>query len=183
MNFTISKKNMIIYGVLFAIAIVLGIIVGCCGRDAGAGLYVTLAISMFGLLPFAKRFVLWVGRKVVDFATTLDLIFVMTILFAGLYSNSYYYVHVSYWLFVLGAFLYMVLAILMRYVLYILIDIKDSLHKLAYGENSENLASKAPVSVPNDMKQCPKCGQMIRQTAKKCRYCGEWLNEENKGEE
>lgn len=28
----------------------------------------------------------------------------------------------------------------------------------------------------DNMKRCPKCGQMVRQEALKCRYCGYWFN-------
>lgn len=31
----------------------------------------------------------------------------------------------------------------------------------------------------DDMKRCPKCGQMVKAIAKKCRYCGYWFEEEN----
>ena len=29
----------------------------------------------------------------------------------------------------------------------------------------------------DDMKKCPKCGQMVKSVAKKCRYCGYWFEE------
>ncbi|MCD8378011.1 MAG: zinc ribbon domain-containing protein [Candidatus Gastranaerophilales bacterium] len=181
MNFSISKQNLIIWGSLLAVALITGIIVGCNSKDAGIGLYTTLAIVALGICPYVKRFILFVGRNVIDFATTLDLILGLTILVAGIYycANEY----ISYWWFVLGALLYVVITVLKNYTLYLLIDIRDSLHKLAYGEDTETTTKKAPVaSVVEDTKQCPKCGQMIKQSAKKCRYCGEWINEENKGD-
>ena len=180
MNFYVSKEKLILWGVLSLIAIITGIIVGCNVHDGGVGLYTTFAIVALGAYPYVKKLILYVGRHAVDFATTLDLILGASILFAGIYCANEY---LSYWWFVLATLLYVVATALKNYVLYLLIDVRDSLHKLAYGENTEKQASKAPVSIPNDMKQCSKCGQMIKQTAKKCRYCGEWLNEEVKGEE
>lgn len=183
MNFTISRKNLIIWGSLLAVAVITGIIVGCNSKDAGIGLYTTVAIVALGVCPYVKRFILFVGRNAIDFATTLDLILGLTILVVGIYCCSYDE-YISYWWFVLGALLYVVITVLKNYTLYLLIDIRDSLHKLAYGEDAEAATKKACiVSVAEDMKQCPKCGQMIKQSAKKCRYCGEWINEESKGDE
>ncbi len=33
-----------------------------------------------------------------------------------------------------------------------------------------------PVDAPGDRKQCPLCGEMIAASAKKCRYCGHYLD-------
>lgn len=177
MNFSISKQRLIIYGILFVFAIILGGILGYFGKDAGIGLYTTLTVSMFGLLPFVKKFVLWIGRKVIDFTTTLDLVFVMTILYAGAYYKSTisaYEDSISYGWCVLAAFLYMILAALKNYVLYLLIDIRDSLKKISDSipDNSEQVESSI------DNKKCPHCGAEIKASAKKCRYCGEWLTKD-----
>ena len=34
-------------------------------------------------------------------------------------------------------------------------------------------------SIDDDSKTCPNCGKRIKQSAKKCRYCGTWLDETN----
>lgn len=178
MNFFVSKVKLILWGTLALIALIIGLIVGCNVEDAGIGLYTTCAIIVLGVCPYVKRFILFVGRNVIDFATTLDIILGFTILVSGIYCTQN--LHVNYWWFVLGTLLYTIIAVLKNYTLYLLIDIRDSLHKLAYDEDIE---AKKSVQSEDDMKQCPKCGQMIKQTAKKCRYCGEWLQEENKGDE
>ncbi len=195
MNFTISRKNKIIWGRLLAAVVIIGIIssliIGCiAGFKIGIGeailmgfyiptvIIIVPAIVFYYIVPYVKRFILYVCRKVIDFVTTLDLIIGLIILVAGI-DNS-----IDYGWFVLGALLYIIITVLKNYAMYLLIDIRDSLHKLAYGEDAEATTKKAPVaSVAEDMKQCPKCGQMIKQSAKKCRYCGEWINEESKGDE
>jgi len=186
MNFFISEKNLAIYATLFVIAAIAGIIVGCRVSDGGVGLYTTLAIMTFGLLPFVKRIVLFIGRKVIDFASTVDLVIVMSILVFGIFykaNSGYFGQMLSYWWFVLAAFLYLVYAALKNYVLYLLIDIRDSLHKLAHGDkesiNDNTDDSNSIEDVPEDSKYCPYCGKIIKKIAKKCRYCGEWLNNEN----
>jgi len=176
MNFFVSKDKLILWGALCLIALITGIIVGCKVEDAGVGLYTTCAIIALGLCPYVKRFILFVGRNVIDFATTLDLILGATILIAGIYCTNEF--SINYWWFVLGTLLYTIVTVLKNYTLYLLIDIRDSLHKLAYGEEKGTV--KPAIQVADDTKQCPKCGQMIKKTAKKCRFCGEWLNEENK---
>ena len=179
MNFFISRDKLILWGSLALIAVITGIIVGCKVEDAGIGLYTTCAIVALGACPYVKRFILLVGRNVIDFTTTLDIILGFTILVSGVYCTQN--LGVNYWWFVLGTLLYTVITVLKNYVLYLLIDIRDSLHKLAYGEEKETV--KPVPQVADDVKQCPKCGKEIKKTAKKCRFCGEWLNEENKGDE
>lgn len=184
MNFFISQKTLAIYGTLFLTAIILGVIVGIKMSDGGLGLYTALAVATFGLFPFVKKLVLYIGRLAVDFATTVDLIFVMTILVAGVFykanGGGFYGELVSYWWFVLAAFLYLVFAALKNYTLYLLVDIRDSLHKLAFGTSSEYADDNILTDEPkDDTKICPNCGKQIKKTAKKCRYCDTWLEERN----
>ncbi len=52
-------------------------------------------------------------------------------------------------------------------------------------ENSSNICDKdAPPQQPNEQhsehKACPFCGEQILSIAKKCRYCGEFLDDKNK---
>ena len=179
MNFFISRKNLTIYGLLFLAAIIAGIIVGYKVNDGWIGLYTTLAIATLGVMPFVKKMILYLGRKAVDFATTLDLILVMTILFAGIY-----YKLVSYWWFVLVAFLFLVIMALKNYVLYLIVDIRDSLHRIAYSKLAPKREQNVGIEIlKEDEKKCPYCGKAIKIAAKKCRFCNNWLTEEgNSGE-
>lgn len=76
-----------------------------------------------------KNIVLKVARWLLDFSTTLDALMGAIILITGIYicRDSY----INYWWFVLGAFLYSLIALIKDYALYLLVDIRDSLKILA----------------------------------------------------
>lgn len=76
-----------------------------------------------------KNLVLKVARWLLDFSTTLDALMGVIILITGISVCQDGYI--NYWWFVLGAFLYTLIALVKDYALYLLVDIRDSLKVLA----------------------------------------------------
>lgn len=78
-----------------------------------------------------KKPVLEVGRWLLDFATTLDVLSGILILLAGIPISMNSYGNVPYWWFIVGAFVYSLIMLVKDYVLYLLVDIRDSLKILS----------------------------------------------------
>ena len=72
-----------------------------------------------------------VGRWLLDFATTLDVLSGVLILLAGIPISMNSYGNVQYWWFIVGAFVYSLIMLVKDYVLYLLVDIRDSLKILS----------------------------------------------------
>ncbi len=72
-----------------------------------------------------------VGRWLLDFATTLDVLSGILILLAGIPISMNSYGNVPYWWFIVGAFVYSLIMLVKDYVLYLLVDIRDSLKILS----------------------------------------------------
>lgn len=78
-----------------------------------------------------KNPVLEVARWLLDFATTLDVLSGVLILLAGIPISMNSYGNVPYWWFIVGAFVYSLIMLVKDYVLYLLVDIRDSLKILS----------------------------------------------------
>lgn len=76
-----------------------------------------------------KDVVLKVARWLLDFSTTIDVLTGIIILIIGITICKDGYI--NYWWFVLGAFIYTLIALVKDYALYLLVDIRDSLKILA----------------------------------------------------
>lgn len=85
-----------------------------------------------------KNLVLKVARWLLDFSTTVDVLTGLTILISGIFICQD--TGFNYWWFVLGAFLYSLIALVKDYALYLLVDIRDSLKILA--DKAKNIDNK-----------------------------------------
>ncbi len=104
-------------------------------------LFFTISILFCGKI---KNLVLKVSRWLLDFGTTLDVLSGIIILLAGIPISMNSYGNVPYWWFIAGAFVYSLVMLVKDYVLYLLVDIRDSLKilsdkaKLEMNESDKN---------------------------------------------
>lgn len=97
----------------------------------GGVLILTLTIL---LCMKIKNIVLNVGRKLLDFTTALDVIIAIVIVVVGFFTNENNINLDSdnnFYLYVIGGIVYILIALLKDYILYLLIDIRDSLKQIA----------------------------------------------------
>lgn len=93
---------------------------------------VAILVGIVKLAKHAKDIVIKVGRKTLDICTALDVILCTIILVVGFFKCSTEYgISVFMWWYVLGAVVVFLATLLANYTLYLLIDIRDSLKKLA----------------------------------------------------
>lgn len=91
-------------------------------------LFIILAVLLSRKI---KNLVLKVARWLLDFTTTLDVLSGILILLAGIPISMNSYGNVPYWWFIVGAFVYSLIMLVKDYVLYLLVDIRDSLKILS----------------------------------------------------
>ena len=72
-----------------------------------------------------------VARWLLDFATALDVLSGVLFLLAGIPISMNSYGNVPYWWFIVCAFVYSFIMLVKDYVLYLLVDIRDSLKILS----------------------------------------------------
>lgn len=115
----------------------------------GTNLFCCITLVIFAIIITAlsqkiKNLVLKVSRWLLDFGTTLDVLSGILILLAGIPISMNSYGNVPYWWFIAGAFVYSLVMLVKDYVLYLLVDIRDSLKilsdkaKLEMNESDKN---------------------------------------------
>ena len=102
----------------------------------GTNLFCCITLVIFAIIIMVlsqkiKNLVLKVARWLLDFATTLDVLSGILILLAGIPISMNSYGHVPYWWFIVGVFVYSLIMLVKDYVLYLLVDIRDSLKILS----------------------------------------------------
>lgn len=102
----------------------------------GTNLFCCITLVIFAIIIMVlsqkiKNLVLKVARWLLDFATTLDVLSGILILLAGIPISMNSYGNVPYWWFIVGAFVYSLIMLVKDYVLYLLVDIRDSLKILS----------------------------------------------------
>ena len=96
-------------------------------------------IAAICLSKYIKNIVVTVGRKVLDFGTSLDVILSVAIIIIGFFMcKDEYGINEFIWWYIGGAIIFFLVTLLANYTLYVLIDIRDSLKKLADKSDNEN---------------------------------------------
>ena len=142
-----NKEVLILFGFLsvFVIpALMILCTLGTSGEDASEffskGFIIFIALVILGLIltlviklaKHAKDIVIKVGRKTLDICTALDVVLCTIILVVGFFQcSSEYGITAFMWWYVLGAIVVFLATLLANFTLYLLIDIRDSLKKLA----------------------------------------------------
>lgn len=107
----------------------------CCYTNFnGLIFFITLGVLLLcSLIPrlakHAKDIVIKVGRKTLDICTALDVILCVIVIVIGFFHVLGTSTFI--WWYVLGAIVVFLVTLLANYTLYLLIDIRDSLKKLA----------------------------------------------------
>lgn len=131
----IYKKRGFFICLFLFIVICLSALVNYLSENDGTFLYFVVSIVLIVIAVIfcrgIKKPVLEVGRWLLDFATTLDVLSGVLILLAGIPMSMNSYGNVQYWCFIVGAFVYSLIMLVKDYVLYLLVDIRDSLKILS----------------------------------------------------
>lgn len=140
-SYSMSEYGVII--LIFTLIVVVPILFVICNSISNSDdpLGITLGIVAIFIFIVAfiyckkiKDLVLKVARWLLDFTTTVDVLTGLSILITGIFICKEY--SFNYWWFILGAFVYSLLALIKDYALYLLVDIRDSLKVLA--DNKRN---------------------------------------------
>ena len=102
----------------------------------GTNLFCCITLVIFAIIIMVlsqkiKNLVLKVARWLLDFATALDVLSGVLFLLAGIPISMNSYGNVPYWWFIVGAFVYSLIMLVKDYILYLLVDIRDSLKILS----------------------------------------------------
>lgn len=131
----IYKKRGFFICLFLFIVICLSALVNYLSENDGTFLYFVVSIVLIVIAVIfcrgIKKPVLEVGRWLLDFTTTLDVLSGILILLAGIPISMNSYGNVPYWWFIVGAFVYSLIMLVKDYVLYLLVDIRDSLKILS----------------------------------------------------
>lgn len=131
----IYKKRGFFICLFLFIVLCLSALVNYLSENDGTFLYFVVSIVLIVIAVIfcrgIKKPVLEVGRWLLDFTTTLDVLSGILILLAGIPISMNSYGHVPYWWFIVGAFVYSLIMLVKDYVLYLLVDIRDSLKILS----------------------------------------------------
>lgn len=131
----IYKKRGFFICLFLFIVLCLSALVNYLSENDGTFLYFVVSIVLIVIAVIfcrgIKKPVLEVGRWLLDFATTLDVLSGVLILLAGIPISMNSYGNVPYWWFIVGAFVYSLIMLVKDYVLYLLVDIRDSLKILS----------------------------------------------------
>lgn len=131
----IYKKRGFFICLFLFIVLCLSALVNYLSENDGTFLYFVVSIVLIVIAVIfcrgIKNPVLEVGRWLLDFATTLDVLSGVLILLAGIPISMNSYGNVPYWWFIVGAFVYSLIMLVKDYVLYLLVDIRDSLKILS----------------------------------------------------
>ena len=202
MNKTVGKifsktnviKQTIIISKILLVSLVIGIIFwGLTGFNTYDGLPVgiiamtsTFILSLIAVYVTRrmKNLVLLIGRFLIDFMMAIDFLIFLGCIVTGVAITLFEGEPYGFF-FIGGGVLYLLVSVVLTYMLYLFIDIRDSLKKLAYGEDkmTTNKQVETTKEIVIETKKCPKCNKEIKLSAKKCRYCGEWLESSSNGEE
>lgn len=131
----IYKKRGFFICLFLFIVFCLSALVNYLSENDGTFLYFVVSIVLIVIAVIfcrgIKNPVLEVGRWLLDFATTLDVLSGILILLAGIPISMNSYGNVPYWWFIVGAFVYSLIMLVKDYILYLLVDIRDSLKILS----------------------------------------------------
>lgn len=131
----IYKKRGFFICLFLFIVLCLSALVNYLSENDGTFLYFVVSIVLIVIAVIfcrgIKKPVLEVGRWLLDFTTTLDVLSGILILLAGIPISMNSYGNVPYWWFIVGAFVYSLIMLVKDYVLYLLVDIRDSLKILS----------------------------------------------------
>ncbi len=133
-NLDLGKILFLLIGITISVFVLI-FLIGTVFKNPIVGLclvgIVVIAATIW-LSKHIKDIVVAVGRKVLDIGTSLNVILSVVIIIIGFFQcKDDYGISEFIWFYIIGAIIYFLITLLADYTLYVLIDIRDSLKKLA----------------------------------------------------